>query len=407
MNLRGMNLLWVDPSNGAAGDMLLGALLDAGASREVVEAGLGALRVEPITLRTAEVRRHGYRATKADVEAPETSTHRGLPDLLAIVGAAGLPAPAHDLAVAAFTRLAEAEARVHGIPIEKVHFHEVGALDAIADVVGCALALHDLGLLGDDAVRVVGPVAAGSGTARSAHGRMPLPAPAVLEILTAADAPMAGHPATMELCTPTGAALLVALATSWGPPPAMTTRAVGIGAGTRDPDTHPNVVRVLLGTGSTAREAGAVDWSAAELSQIEATIDDLDPRVWPDLLESLRSVGAADAWCTPVLMRKGRPGQVLTVLAEPSRVELICRLVFTNTTTLGLRIHGVHRLHLRRDEVKVSVAGHSIGVKRGYLGPDLVTAQPEYDDAVAAATAAGLPIARVLDMARKEATGDD
>ena len=398
-----MNLLWIDPSNGAAGDMLLGALLDAGASPEVVQAGLGALRVEPITLTTSGVRRHGFRATKADVDAPETTTHRGLPDLLAIVGAARLPAPAHDLAVAAFTRLAEAEARVHGIPIEKVHFHEVGALDAIADVVGCALALHDLGLLGEGTVRVVGPVAAGSGTARSAHGRMPLPAPAVLEILTPAGAPMAAHPATMELCTPTGAALLVALATSWGPPPAMTTTAVGIGAGTRDPDTHPNVVRVLLGT----NDAAASDWSAAELSQIEATIDDLDPRVWPDLLESLRSVGAADAWCTPVLMRKGRPGQVLTVLAEPSRVDLICRLIFTNTTTLGLRIHGVRRLHLRRDEVKVTVAGHSIAVKRGYLGPDVVTAQPEYDDAVAAATAAGLPIARVLDLARKEATGRD
>ncbi|GLY97543.1 nickel pincer cofactor biosynthesis protein LarC [Actinoplanes sp. NBRC 103695] len=444
-----MNLLWIDPSNGAAGDMLLGALLDAGASQEVVRAGLSALRVEPITLTTSGVRRHGFRATKADVEAPETSTHRGLPDLLAIVAAAGLPAPAHDLAVAAFTRLAEAEARVHGIPIDEVHFHEVGALDAIADVVGCALALHDLGLLGEGAVRVVGPVAAGSGTARAAHGRMPLPAPAVLEILTAAGAPMAAHPATMELCTPTGAALLVALATSWGPPPAMTTRAVGIGAGTRDPDTHPNVVRVLVGTATTGTSgtattgtsgtatagtsgtattgtsgtsgtagaatadaatvaaAGEADWSAAELSQIEATIDDLDPRVWPDLLESLRSVGAADAWSTPVLMRKGRPGQVLTVLAEPSRVDLICRLIFTSTTTLGLRIHGVRRLHLRRDEVKVTVAGQVIGVKRGYLGRDLITAQPEYDDAKAAATAAGLPIAHVLDLARKEATGSD
>jgi len=232
---------------------------------------------------------------------------------------------------------------------------------------------------------------------------MPLPAPAVLEILTAAEAPMAAHPATMELCTPTGAALLAALATSWGPPPAMTTQAVGIGAGTRDPDTHPNVVRVLLGTST----AGAADWSAAELSQIEATIDDLDPRIWPDLLDDLRSVGAADAWCAPVLMRKGRPGQVLTVLAEPSRVDLICRLIFTNTTTLGLRIHGVRRLHLRRDQVKVLVAGHSIGVKRGYLGHDLITAQPEYDDAKAAATAAGLPVARVLDLARKEATGSD
>ena len=415
-------VLWVDPSNGAAGDMLLGALLDAGASAPVVTAGLRALRVEPIELQATEVRRHGFRATKADVDAPETATHRGLPDLLAIIGAAGLPAPVHDLAAAAFTRLAEAEARVHGIPIDQVHFHEVGALDAIADVVGCSLALHDLGLLAPGAQRVVGPIAAGSGTARAAHGRMPLPAPAVLEILTAAEAPMAAHPATMELCTPTGAALLVALATAWGPPPAMTTRAVGIGAGTRDPDTHPNVLRVLLGapprigatavspageTASSAAGAAASDWSATELSQIEATIDDLDPRIWPDLLERLRSVGAADAWCTPVLMRKGRPGQVLTVLAEASRVDLACRLIFTHTTTLGLRIHGVRRLHLRRDEVKVTVGGHSIGVKRGWLGPDLVTVQPEYDDALSTATATGRPVAEVLDQARREASGSD
>ncbi|MFG1609563.1 nickel pincer cofactor biosynthesis protein LarC [Actinoplanes sp. NPDC049265] len=397
-----MNLLWADPSNGAAGDMLLGALLDAGADRSVVAAGLRALRVEPIELQATEVRRHGFRATKADVTAPETTTHRGLPDLLAIIGAAALPAAAHDLAATAFTRLAEAEARVHGIPVTDVHFHEVGALDAIADVVGCALALHDLGLLAPGAVRVVGPVAAGSGTGRSAHGRMPLPAPAVLEILTAAGAPMAAHPATMELCTPTGAALLVALATAWGPPPAMTARAVGAGAGTRDPDTHPNILRVLLGTGAGA--AAATDWSATELSQIEATIDDLDPRVWPDLLERLRSVGAADAWCTPVLMRKGRPGQVLTVLAGESRIDLVCRQIFTHTTTLGLRIHGVRRLHLRRDEVKVTVAGQPVAVKRGYLGPDLVTVQPEYDDALAAATATGRPVADVIDQARREAT---
>ncbi|MEV6492522.1 LarC family nickel insertion protein, partial [Actinoplanes sp. NPDC051633] len=284
-----MTAIWVDASNGAAGDMLLAALIDAGATVSAIRAGLDALRVEPIRLDVEGVRRHGFRATHVTVVAPETGTERHLADVLAIVTAARLPAPVRDLAVATFTRLAEAEARVHGTDVEEVHFHEVGALDAIADVTGCALALQDLGLLEPGAVRVVGPIAAGSGHATTAHGRMPLPAPAVLEILTAAGAPMAAHPAPMELCTPTGAALLATLATGWGPPPAMTTRAAGVGAGTRDPETHPNVVRVLLGSRAAAAETPEATPLHQPLHQVEATVDDLDPRIWPDLLDRLRS----------------------------------------------------------------------------------------------------------------------
>jgi uncharacterized protein (TIGR00299 family) protein len=393
-----MTALWVDASNGAAGDMLLAALIDAGASAEVVGAGLRGLRVEPIELTIEGVRRHGFRATHVTVAAPETTTERHLPDVIAILSTAGLPAPVQVFAAVVFARLAEAEARVHGVPQEEIHFHEVGALDAIADVVGCALALHDLGLLAAGAVRVVGPVAAGSGSTRASHGRLPLPAPAVLEIFASAGAPLAAHPAEMELCTPTGAALLATLATAWGPPPAMTVRAAGVGAGTRDPQTHPNVVRVLLGR---TAEAGLPE--AAPLHQVEATIDDLDPRIWPDLLERLRSAGAADAWCTPVLMRKGRPGQVLTVLVDPARLDVVCRLVFTETTTLGLRVHDVQRLALHRDEIEVAVAGRPIAVKRGRLGSEVVTVQPEYDDARSVAESAGLPLAEVLDRARAAA----
>jgi uncharacterized protein (DUF111 family) len=206
----------------------------------------------------------------------------------------------------------------------------------------------------------------------------------------------------MELCTPTGAALLATLATGWGPPPAMTTRAAGVGAGTRDPGTHPNVVRVLLG------QAVAADLpAAAPLHQVEATIDDLDPRIWPDLLQRLRSAGAADAWCTPALMRKGRPGQVLTALVEPARLDVVCRLIFTETTTLGLRVHDVRRLALHRDEIKVTVAGRPIAVKRGRLGSQVVTVQPEYDEARSVAEQAGVPLAEVLDRARAAAYSAD
>ena len=261
-------------------------------------------------------------------------------------------------------------------------------------MVGCALALDDLGLLVPGVTRIIGR-AVGSGVGRSAHGRMPIPAPAVLELLTAAGAPIAAHPATMELCTPTGAALLATLATGWGSPPALIGRAVGVGAGTKDAEGHPNVVRVLIGDAAGA----AADWTVGELHEVQATVDDLDPRIWPDLLERLRGAGAADAWCTPALMRKGRPGQILSVLVDAERLDLVCRLVFAETTTLGLRVRGVERRALRRDEVRVSVAGHEVGVKRGFLGEQVVTIQPEYDDALAVSTATGLPVAEVLAQA--------
>jgi uncharacterized protein (TIGR00299 family) protein len=394
-----MKVLWVDAGNGAAGDMLLAALLDAGASLDAVRAGLDRLRVEPIALEVSQVRRHGFRAARVEVHAPEATTHRGLPEIVGILDAAGLPDPVREFAGATFARLAEAEARVHGMPLDEVHFHEVGALDAIADVVGCALALHSLDLLGP-ATRVVGPVAVGSGVGQAAHGTFPIPAPAVLELLTAAGAPLAAHPAAMELCTPTAAALLVTLATGWGTPPALVSRAVGVGAGTRNPESHPNVVRVLIGDAAHA----VADWSVAGLHQVEATVDDLDPRVWPDVLEALRAAGAADAWCTPVLMRKGRPGQVLSVLVDADRLDLVCRLVFTQTTTLGLRVRAVERRSLRRDEVRVLVVGQPVGVKRGYLGEQLVTVQPEYDDARVVAEHSGLSVTEVITQARAAAS---
>ncbi|WP_432844166.1 nickel pincer cofactor biosynthesis protein LarC [Dactylosporangium sp. CA-092794] len=391
--------MWVDASNGVAGDMLLAALLDAGASEQAVRAALGRLPVETITLRTTSVRRHGLRALRAEVLAPEAAARRGIEDIRRVITSAGLAAPATDFALSTFQLLARAEARVHGVAEHEVHFHEVGALDAIADVVGCAVALHELSLL-RGARRVVGPVAVGSGTALTAHGRLPVPVPAVLELLSAAGAPITSHPSPTELCTPTGAALLVNLATSWGPPPALTGFVVGVGGGTRDPDTHPNAVRVVVGTAG----AGA-DTLTTSMMQIEATIDDMDPRLWPDVISQLRGIGAADAWCVPALTHKGRPGQVLTVLVDPDLVDAACAMVFTQTTTLGLRLSPVSRRRLRRDVVRVLVDGYQVDVKRAYLGDGTVRLQPEYDDAKVAAAGLGLPIAEAIDRARREAAG--
>jgi uncharacterized protein (TIGR00299 family) protein len=392
-------LLWVDAGNGAAGDMLLAALLDAGASLDAVRSGLAGLGVaglgvEPIRLDVTPVRRHGLRASLLTVLAPESGVERHLGDVVSIVDGAGLPPPVAEFARAVFERLARAEAQVHGTPVDEVHFHEVGALDAIADVVGCALALGDLGLL-DATVRVVSPVAVGSGTVQTAHGSLPVPAPAVLRLLADAGAPVRAHDARFELCTPTGAALLATLATGWGTVPDCTPRAVGVGAGRADPPGHPNVLRVLVGE-APAAVSGGPGWHQADLVQIESTVDDLDPRIWPDLLERLRAAGAADAWCTPVLMRKGRPGQVLTVLAAEDRVDLLCRIVFEQTTTLGVRLLPVRRRSLRRDQVEVPLAGGTVHVKRGFLGDRLVTEQPEYDDLLALSASSGVPLADLI-----------
>lgn len=384
-------VLWVDASHGAAGDMLLAALLDAGAQLPVVRAGLARLRVEPVGLEVRQVRRYGLRAALVTVQAPECAAHRSVAEVTTVIRQAGLAAPATAFACATFDRLARAEARVHGIDVEDVHFHEVGALDAIADVVGCALALHDLGLL-EATTRVVSPVALGMGRVDASHGQLPVPVPAVLELLAEAGAPISGHAARMEMCTPTGAALLCSLATGWGSAPNCTLRRVGVGAGGIDADGHPNVLRVVTGT----RELAVETWGSAPMYQLEATIDDLDPRIWPDLLERLRAAGGADAWCTPALMRKGRPGQVLSVLADAGRVDLLCRMVFEHTTTFGIRVFEVERRALRRDQVPVPVAEGTVLVKRGYLGDRVVTVQPEYDDVLAEARRSGSSVAEVL-----------
>jgi uncharacterized protein (TIGR00299 family) protein len=394
--------LWVDASNGAAGDMLLAALLDAGADVAAVQDGLRGIGTEPLQVTLTQVRRHGLRAALASVQAPPSQVPRGPADITALLSAAELPGEAREFAMAVFERLARAEARVHGTDVSAVHFHEVGALDAIADVTGCALALHSLDLLGP-AVRVVSPVAVGSGTvpagaALAGHGPLPVPAPATLELLIEAAAPLRGHPAQMELCTPTGAALLATLATSWGPVPDCVPLAAGTGAGCADPQGHPNVLRVLVGEATAA-----ASWALTDMCRVDATVDDLDPRLWPDVLEALRGIGAADAWCTPALMRKGRPGQVLSAIADADRVDAVCRAVFELTTTLGLRVSAVQRRSLRRDQVGVRVSGEEISVKRGHLDDRVITVQPEYDDVRAAAARAGRPIADVLAEARAAA----
>ncbi|WP_375487808.1 nickel pincer cofactor biosynthesis protein LarC [uncultured Jatrophihabitans sp.] len=387
------NALWVDATHGAAGDMLLGALLDAGADLEAVRTVVGRLGVEPIEIAAAAVRRHGLRATQAVVTTATADVRRGPAEIAELLTAADLPPAADAFACDVFDRLARAEARVHGVDVGEVHFHEVGALDALADVVGCAVALDTLGLLADGVARIVSTVALGGGTAATEHGRLPVPVPATLELLTEAAAPVGAGPGDRELCTPTGAALLAALATGWGHLPDLVVRAHGSGAGSADPPDRPNLLRVVIGDAVTT---SANRWREDELQVLEATVDDLDPRLWPDVLDRLVATGAHDAWLTPVLMRKGRPGHVVTALVPPDALDATFGELVRATTTLGVRVHGVARRALPRDTVTVDVDGHPVAVKRGLLDGAVTTAQPEFDDVRAAADALSVPAAEIL-----------
>jgi uncharacterized protein (TIGR00299 family) protein len=270
-----------------------------------------------------------------------------------------------------------------------VHFHEVGALDAVADVVGSAAGLAALGV--NEAV--ASEVALGGGMVRAAHGLLPVPGPAVLALLSDVGAPVRGGPVPYELCTPTGAAILASVAGSWGDLPAMAVNAVGVGAGARDvEDAPPNVLRIVLGERAPA--GGGLDGGAAVV--LETNVDDLDPRLWPGVLARLLESGAADAWLTPILMKKGRPAHTLHVLAAPERTEALARLVFAETSTLGLRVASVGKRALARGEVLVEVGGRRVRVKTGILDGAVVNAQPEWDDVAAAAAVLGRPAKAVL-----------
>jgi uncharacterized protein (TIGR00299 family) protein len=395
-----MRAVWIDATAGVAGDMLLGALVDAGASLTAVQAAVDAVLPDTVRLVREQVTRAGLRATRVQVTLlAADQPHRTWRDLRARIEQASaapgaLPDPVRAAALAVFARLAGAEARVHGIPAEDVHFHEVGAWDAIADVVGVCAALHDLGVEGITA----SPVAVGSGRVRAAHGDLPVPVPAVAE-LAAGWQVFAGG--SGELATPTGMALVTALARECGPLPPLHLEATGIGAGSRDTPGRANVVRVLLGT---APEPGADTGGPGEAVVLESTVDDLDPRLWPGVLSALLAAGASDAWLVPVLMKKGRPGHTLCVLAPPERARALCDEVFRHTSTLGVREHPVRKTALARDWREVDVLGARLRVKLGHRAGTIVQATPEFEDAARIAADLALPVRAVLTAAVHAAT---
>jgi uncharacterized protein (TIGR00299 family) protein len=379
---------WVDSSGGVAGDMLLGACLDAGADLDAVQAALDVLDLG-IKITSGAAVRGGLGATHAVVSAPETSTHRRLADVLELLDR--LDPVLAQRAGSVFRTLAEAEARVHRTTVDEVHFHEVGALDAIADVVGVVAALADLRI----EHLVSSPIALGGGRVGTEHGAIPVPGPAVLELLRSRDAPAFGGPVDLELATPTGVALLTALADGFGQLPALRPERIGVGAGTRDPAGHANVVRLVIGA-PLAAAAPRVDPAVV----IETNVDDLDPRVWPAVLAELMAAGASDAWLTPILMKKGRPAHTLSVLAEPDRVETLERVVFAHTSTIGVRRVAAGKVALARETITVDVLGAPVRVKVAYHEGRAVSATPEYDDVAALAADRRMPVTDVLRLAQ-------
>lgn len=381
-------MIWVDASSGASGDMLLGALIGAGVPVRSIQQAVDAVSPEGVELSVEQVTRNGFAALRCHVDVADSTHHRTWRDIRVLLEQADLDDDVRGTALDAFGRLAVAEATVHGSDPLDVSFHEVGGLDAIADVVGVSAGFAHLA----DKDVVVSPIAVGSGTVEGAHGLLPAPPPAVAELLRGV--PSYAGPGSTELCTPTGAALLTTLATSWGPQPAMTTEAIGIGAGHRDPETHANVVRLFTGTTTATAPAASL--------LLESNIDDLDPRVWPAVISALLEAGASDAWLTPILMKKGRPAHTLSVLVPADRAAAVRSVVFRETSAIGLREHATGKYALDREMVSVDVEGQEVAVKLAREDGVLVNAQPEYDDVVRAADALGRPVSEVLADAAAE-----
>lgn len=421
-----MRMLYLECYSGAAGDMLLGALIDLGVPIEEIRRAVGSLELDaPLELRADRVLRAGVSATKFRLVAPAPAGahhhhphgprdhvhaapddahesehpgeppresrgergeahdhahgHRGLSEIRRLVEGAALSAAARDRAMALFTRLAEAEAAIHDVPVERVHLHEVGALDSIVDIVGCVVALEWLGV---DEI-VASPLNTGHGTVRCAHGVFPVPAPATARLL--AGVPVYAEGPAVELLTPTGALVVTGFATRYGPLPPMTIERVGYGAGDRDLAGRPNVVRALLGT-------SAEEGPAERLLVMTCEIDDMNPQLYGPLMERLYAVGALEVYYQGVQMKKNRPGTLITVLVEPTGRAAVADTLFRETTTLGVRYHEVRRDRLEREVVEVATRFGVVRAKLARRDGRVLNAMPEFDDCARLAAGLGLPV---------------
>jgi len=387
-----MKIAYFDCFSGISGDMTLGALVDAGCNLAEMEAHLRRLPVSGWKISSEKVVRRGFRATQVKVESSDPQRRRSLSDILQLIERAGLPLPIAERAARIFRRLGEAEALVHGMPIEKVHFHEVGAVDAIVDIVGAATGFEQLGVeeFFCSALNV------GGGRVDTQHGNLPVPAPATAELLRGA--PTYSNGIQRELVTPTGAAIVATMASQFGPQPAMTVAAIGLGAGSAELAEQPNVLRLFIG--ETAARGADATLSGPVLDEdiivLEANLDDMSPQVYGYFAERALEAGALDVFSIPVQMKKNRPGQLVMVLCKPADREKLSDLLFRETTTLGVRQSNVKRRTLQRESIAVETSFGSIRMKIARLNGQILNVAPEYEDCQKVAAERGVPLKQVL-----------
>ena len=400
-----MKTLYFDCFAGAAGDMILGALLDAGLPFDALQSALGTLAVDGYHVTADRVVKGGITAVKfrvfetaavatgggADGAAVTPHRHHHLTHIRAAIDRSALSDAGKARANRMFTRLAEAEAVIHGMSLEQVHLHEVGAIDSIIDIVGAVFALE---WFAADRV-VVSPMNLGGGMVRSAHGVFPVPAPATLRVL--GDAPVYSSGLPFELLTPTGALVLTEYADAYGPVPAMRIDRIGYGAGDRDLPETPNVLRVVVGTAAAADDVAPV----MRVTVMACEIDDMNPQIFGALMERLNAAGALEVFYQPVQMKKNRPGTLMTVVCRPGDRRALADLVFRETTTIGVRYHEMDRECLDRDIVPVATPWGDVRVKVARRGDQVLNAQPEFEDVARLADAHGVPIKEIHSQATK------
>jgi uncharacterized protein (TIGR00299 family) protein len=385
-----MRIVYFDCVSGASGDMVLGSLVALGAPLPELERRLSELPLSGFRLRAGEAERHGFAALRLTVEAEETKSHRHWSEIRRMLESAGLPPRVQSRAIGAFELLARAEAEAHGVPEEKVHFHEVGAVDAIVDIVGTAWALE---LLSVDRCHA-SVIPQGRGFVRAAHGVLPVPAPATLRILEGVPVQLTEIEA--ELTTPTGAALLRSLCDTIGAPVGIRPIRTGVATGTLDLPERPNILRAVLGEPVGAGE----DPAAGAIEVLETTIDDMNPQLYGHLVETLFAAGAREVFLTPIQMKKGRPGVLVTALADPARAAAVLERLFAESTTLGVRLRREGRVELRRSVAEVETPVGRVRVKTAVLPSGEERRMPEYEDVRKRAEALGRPLVEVMDEVR-------
>ncbi len=387
-----MKLAYFDCPAGAAGDMILGALVDAGCPLELLRAELAKVDLHGYELTVSEVRRAGFRGKRVEVRVePQAQHQRRLPEILALIETSGLSPRVKDRGARVFRRLAEAEGRVHGEPPDRVEFHDVGAVDAIIDVLGAVIGLEALGV----AVTHLSPLPLGRGITNGPHGPLPVPAPAVLEMLKGL--PIFDNGIRGELVTPTGAAILTTLAECAGSLFPMRLQAVGLGAGSRDL-LIPNLLRLFLGESDVPLSDEAIE----SLTMVETTLDDMTPQLFEPLMERLLEAGAVDVYLTPVIMKRSRPGVVLTVSCSPDAVPVVTDLIFQETTTLGVRWREQRRVRLARELHRLPTSFGVLTFKVARRGGQVVQVSPEFEEARRLARERGMSLRDLLDQLRRD-----